>query len=72
MKNAATSQLLGVVLIIAGGIAGWMGWQEKQSVSSKINQLVHSTPTDKSILLMGAGAVMLVIGLLIVGKTLRK
>jgi hypothetical protein len=52
---------------IAGGVALLIfGFQAKDSLESKVTELVKGSPTDKSMMMIGGGAALCVAGLVIV------
>ncbi len=59
---------IGLGMIVAGAIVGWFGWQEYQSVGSKLTEAVSGSPTDNAIWMLVIGAVLVVVGL---GMTYR-
>ena len=54
-------RILGVVLIVAGAILAWQGWQAKQSFGSRLGEMMGSTPTN-AWLMLGGGVVLVVAG----------
>jgi len=61
-------QLMGILLLVGGGILLYFGWQEKESVASEVAQAVEGTPTDRSMWMLGGGAVLAVAGLVVLVK----
>ncbi|MCO4320497.1 DUF3185 family protein [Aliidiomarina quisquiliarum] len=57
------TRVLFAAIFVVGIILVYFGWQEKQSLSSQVSQMVTNQPTDNTILFIIAGAVAIVIGL---------
>ncbi len=56
------NRVIGGAMVAAGAIVGWLGWEERQSLGSQLNELVSGSPSDKAIWMMVAGAVLVVSG----------
>lgn len=57
------TRILFAAILAVGVILVYFGWQEKQSVASKVTETLTNQPTDNTILFIIAGAVAIVIGL---------
>ena len=55
-------KVIGVILLVGGAVLLYMGWQEKESLSSSVSETVHGTPTDRSMWFLGGGAVAVILG----------
>ncbi|MFQ6615036.1 MAG: DUF3185 family protein [Fidelibacterota bacterium] len=58
MKNKAQ----GVVMLAAGGVLLFWGYNITQSISSKINQALNGTPPDKAMIMMVLGGLCATFG----------
>jgi hypothetical protein len=58
-----TRLFFGLVLIVAGAVLLYYGWQAHQSFASTASNAVTGAPTSKSIWLLVTGALGLVSGL---------
>jgi hypothetical protein len=63
------NKITAVVLIVLGGFLLYWGYDEYNALSSQVNQLVSGKPTTKSILILGAGGISLLFGII---QALRK
>ncbi len=57
------TRVLFAAILAVGVILVYYGWQEKQSVASKVTETLTNQPTDNTILFIIAGAVAIIIGL---------
>ncbi|HEY1170716.1 MAG TPA: DUF3185 family protein [Verrucomicrobiae bacterium] len=57
---------LGLALAVGGAFMLFYGFKAKDSLESKVNELVKGSPTDKSMLMIGGGAAMCVAGVVLV------
>ena len=58
-------RIIGIAVAAAGAVLAWIGWQEKQSLSSGISQLVTGSPSDRALWFLIGGGALLVTGLLL-------
>ncbi len=70
--NLPRNRLVGLVLIAAGAVVGWMGWEERQTLGSQLNKLVSGSPSDKAMWLMIIGGVLIVVGALLALRKSRR
>lgn len=56
-------RLLGLVMIVAGAIIGWLGWEEKQSIGSGLKSAITGSPSDKAVYMLGAAGFLIVGGI---------
>ncbi|WP_153098855.1 DUF3185 family protein [Paraburkholderia hayleyella] len=56
-------KVLSFALIAVGVVLLYFGGQSFQSFSSDVSRVVNGTPTDRTMLLLGAGAVATLLGL---------
>lgn len=61
-------RIIGIALIVLGIGLAFMGFQESESVTSKVSEAVTGTATDRSMTLMIGGIVSLVVGLFLAFK----
>lgn len=61
-------KIIGIALIVLGIGLAFMGYQESESVASKVSEAVTGTGTDRSMTLLIGGIVSLVVGLLLTFK----
>ncbi|WJF90175.1 DUF3185 family protein [Paraburkholderia bonniea] len=54
---------LSFALIVGGVVLLYFGGQSFQSFSSDVSRVVNGTPTDRTMLLLGAGVVATLLGL---------
>ena len=54
---------IGWGMVIVGAILAWYGWQEKQSVGSKLKEAISGSPTDSALWMLIGGVVLIVAGL---------
>lgn len=59
------NRVIGVVLIAVGAILLWQGWQAKQSFGSRMSEALQGSPSDQAIWMLGAGAVAVVVGVVL-------
>ena len=59
------NRIAGAILLIAGAVIFYTGWQEKQTVDSRFTELVSGTPSDQALWLMIGGGVAALAGLVI-------
>jgi uncharacterized membrane protein YidH (DUF202 family) len=59
------TRLLGIVLVGAGALLAWMGWQEKQTIRSRLEEVLRGSPSDRVLWMLGIGAVVVLIGLVL-------
>ena len=57
------NRIIGLVLIAAGAVVLWYGWEAYQSVGSSLSRAIEGMPSTKSLILFGVGAVLVVLGL---------
>ena len=72
MKNLKPVTIAGLVMIVAGGIVGWLGWEEKQSVGSTLTSAFTGSPSDKAIWMLAIAAVLVVVGVVVAGRSMRR
>lgn len=58
-------RIIGIALIVLGIGLGYLGYQESESVASKVSEAVTGTGTDRSITLIIGGVISLVVGFLL-------
>lgn len=58
-------RIIGLVLALVGAVLLWQGWQEHQSVGSRIVQTLQGSPSNHVMWLLGAGVVLAVVGILL-------
>ena len=63
------NRIIAIVLIALGGFLLYWGYDEYNALSSQVNQLVSGKPTTKSIMILVAGGVSLLFGVI---QILRK
>lgn len=66
------SHLLGLVLLVAGGIIGSLGWEERQSIGSTVKSAITGSPSDKAVYMFGAGVILIALGLVLIIRSKRK
>ncbi len=54
---------IGLFLVIIGAIVLGYGFYASESVASEISKLFTGTPTDRTMYLLGAGAITLIAGI---------
>jgi multisubunit Na+/H+ antiporter MnhG subunit len=57
------NKILSIIFIVIGVILGIYGFQASDSIGSSFSRLFTGTPTDKTIWLLIAGAVLVAVGL---------
>ena len=57
------NRIVGLVLIAAGAVVLWYGWEAYQSLGSSITRMVEGMPSTKSLILFGVGGVLVLVGL---------
>ena len=68
MAKKSNNKIIGIVLMIVGvGLAIW-GYQMSGSIGSQLNQAFSGSPTDKVLIAYVAGAVSIVVGLIMFRK----
>ncbi len=65
-------RILGLVMVVAGAILGWLGWEEKQSIGSGLKSAFTGSPSDKAVYMLGAAAVLIVVGLFMAARSKGK
>ncbi len=65
-------RLIGAAAAVVGAALLWVGWQEQQSVGSKVSQLVTGSPSDRAIWYLIGGGVLVVLGLVTAGGVLGR
>ena len=65
-------RILGLVMVVAGAILGWLGWEEKQSIGSGLKSAFTGSPSDKAVYMLGAAAVLIVGGLFMAARSKGK
>lgn len=70
--NMLNNPIAGLVMIAAGAIIGWLGWEEKQSIGSGLKSALTGSPTDKAVWMLGVGAVLVVVGLVVLRGSRRR
>jgi len=53
---------IGVVLLAAGSVLLYWGYNISQSLNSKLNEAIGGAPPDKAMIFMGLGGVCVVLG----------
>ena len=66
------NKILGIVMIVAGGVIGWLGWEEKQSIGSGLKSAFSGSPSDKAIYMLVAAAILIALGLFLVARSRGK
>lgn len=56
-------KLIGLILVVAGIVLLYWGYETHQSVGSQVTELVTGAPSDKAMWLLLGGAVSVVAGL---------
>ncbi len=72
MKQLNPRTIAGLVMIVAGGIVGWLGWEEKQSIGSGLKSAFTGSPSDKAIWMLAIAAVLIVVGVVVAGRSMRR
>jgi len=58
-------RIIGIALLVLGVALGYMGYQESESVASKVSEAVTGTGTDRSMTLIIGGVISFVVGLVL-------
>jgi uncharacterized protein YjeT (DUF2065 family) len=58
-------RIIGIVLIVAGAVLLWQGWEARQSVGSRISQALQGSPSSQALWLLAIGAVLVVVGVVV-------
>ena len=66
------NRIIGLVLIAAGAIVGWLGWEEKQSLGSKLSETFAGAPSDKATWMLVIAAVLVVVGVVAIIRSPRR
>lgn len=61
----AVKRIVGLLLIVAGAILLWQGWETRQSVGSRIVETLRGTPSSDVLWLLGVGTVVAVVGIVL-------
>lgn len=65
-------RILGLVMLVAGGIIGSLGWEEKRSIGAAAKSAIAGSPSDMSGFLSGAGIMLIALGLVLIVRSNRK
>lgn len=65
------SALLGIASLVGGGVLLVIGFQERDSFASDVSDVIHGTPTDRSMWFLGIGAVLAVVGIALIFRGRR-
>ena len=66
------NRIIGLVLIAAGAVLGWLGWEKKQSLGSKFSEAFSGSPTDEVTWMLGGAAVLVVVGVIAIIRSPRR
>ena len=66
------NRIIGLVLIAGGAVVGWLGWEEKQSLGSKLSETFSGAPTDKATWMLVGAAVLVVVGVIAIIRSPRR
>ncbi|MCZ6843452.1 MAG: DUF3185 family protein [SAR324 cluster bacterium] len=70
--NLPMNRIIGLVLIAAGAIVGWLGWEEKQSLGSKLTETFSGSPSDKAVWMLIIAGVLIVVGVVALIRSPRR
>jgi hypothetical protein len=56
------NRALGAGMLVVGAILLFMGFDARRSFASDVSRVVDGTPSDKTVWLLGGGALLLVAG----------
>ena len=59
-------RLIGLAVAAVGGYVAWMGWQEQQSMGSRLHEALAGSPSDRALWMLGLGALAALIGMILV------
>jgi drug/metabolite transporter (DMT)-like permease len=60
-------RIAGAVLIVAGAILAWRGWEAKQSLGSQLGSMVGSSNMN-AMYMLGAGALLVLVGVYLAAR----
>ena len=72
MNQIKNQGLIGIVMVVAGAVIGWMGWEESQSVGSSLKRTLMGSHSEKAMWMLGIGAVLVVLGLALAARARRR
>lgn len=61
-----TKRLIGAVLLVAGAVLAWRGWEMHQSLAGRLGDMLGTS--NEPWLWMGAGAVAALVGLALIAR----
>ena len=64
--------LIGVLLLAGGAILLYMGYQETQTLGSRMSGALGSDMSNQTLMMLGGGGVAAVLGLLMIVRTGRR
>lgn len=72
MMNRINNGLIGMLMIAAGGIVGWLGWEERQSIGSGLKRALTGSSSDKALWMLAVGAILVAVGLVVTARSRRR
>ena len=66
------TRMMGIACLVAAGVLGAWAWDASQSIGSGFSRLFRGTPTDRTMWLYGAAALLGIAGLALVLRRPKK
>jgi len=62
------TQIVGIVALVAAGVAGYMGYAESQGLASSLTSAIQGQPSDTVMIKYGLSIILVVVGIITLKK----